>query len=165
MRTYESDNSEEYHRHGRVESRRIEVVSEGVSAQIKWPGISQICRITRTVEKYGKTTTSVSFAITSLPANKYSPEALLKLNRGHWSIENKSHWVRDSTLGEDRSTIRTLGIPQVFSAFRNTTLSLLKYAGFKNMVEGMEVFAEQKYRAIELIRTKKLYQSELNGPG
>jgi len=43
--------------------------------------------------------------ITSLSPAKADPERLLNLAREHWSIENKSHYVRDVTFDEDQSQI------------------------------------------------------------
>jgi hypothetical protein len=62
-----------------------------------------------------------------------TPERLLALVRGHWQIENKSHWVRDMTFDEDRSQVRSGNIPQVMAALRNTTSGLLRCAGYTNM--------------------------------
>lgn len=42
--------------------------------------------------------------------------------RGHWSIENKVHWVRDVTYDEDRSQTRTGTGPQVMAALRNAAI-------------------------------------------
>ena len=35
--------------------------------------------------------------------------------RGHWGIENRLHWVRDVTVAEDASRIRTDGIPEAMA--------------------------------------------------
>jgi len=37
----------------------------------------------------------------------HGPANLAAYARGHWSVENKSHYVRDVTFGEDLSQIRT----------------------------------------------------------
>ncbi|MGQ0508927.1 MAG: transposase, partial [Myxococcaceae bacterium] len=34
------------------------------------------------------------------------PRRLLELARGHWTIENRLHWVLDVTVDEDRSQVR-----------------------------------------------------------
>jgi predicted transposase YbfD/YdcC len=39
-------------------------------------------------------------------------------NRGHWSIENREHYVRDVTFDEDRSQVRTGSSPQIMAAMR-----------------------------------------------
>ena len=46
--------------------------------------------------------------------------------RGHWSVENRSHYVRDVTMGEDASRIRKRSGPEVMAAFRNATIGLLR---------------------------------------
>src|SRR5207248_11721659 len=80
---------------------------------------------TRTVTKAGKTSTEVVYLITTLTASKASPERLLDLNRGHWSIENRTHYVRDVTFGEDRSRLPTGNAPQILAAFRNLAITLI----------------------------------------
>ena len=43
--------------------------------------------------------------------------------RGHWGIESV-HYVRDVTLGEDASTVRTGHTPQNLAALRNVVIGL-----------------------------------------
>jgi hypothetical protein len=50
--------------------------------------------------------------------------ALLGDVRGHWTIENRLHWVRDVTLGEDASQVRSGSAPQIIAALRNTVIAL-----------------------------------------
>ena len=54
------------------------------------------------------------------------PAQLAAWIRGHWSIENKVHWVRDVTYDEDRSQIRTGTGPQVMAALRNAAIGALR---------------------------------------
>lgn len=67
-----------------------------------------MARVERIVQqvKSGKTRQEVVYLITSLSPEQASPKRLLSLNRGHWEIENRLHWVRDVTFGEDLSQIR-----------------------------------------------------------
>ena len=44
--------------------------------------------------------------------------------RGHWGIENSDHHVRDVTLGEDQSRIRTN--PHIFAKLRSFALNILR---------------------------------------
>jgi len=44
--------------------------------------------------------------------------------RGHWTIENTSHYTRDVTMGEDASRIRSN--PGVFARLRSFAYNLLK---------------------------------------
>ena len=66
------------------------------------------------------------YLITSLSVDKASPERLLALNRGHWGIENRLHWVRDVTFAEDHSQIRTGAGPQMMALLRNLAISLVR---------------------------------------
>lgn len=51
---------------------------------------------------------------------------MLALNRGHWHIENRLHWVRDVTFDEDRCQVRKGHGPQVLASFRNFIIGLLR---------------------------------------
>jgi predicted transposase YbfD/YdcC len=44
--------------------------------------------------------------------------------RGHWTLENPIHYVRDVTFGEDRSTARTGHIVQNLATLRNLVIGL-----------------------------------------
>jgi hypothetical protein len=57
--------------------------------------------------------------------------------RGHWSIENRSHYVRDVTFGEDASRIRKGSGPQIMASLRNAAIGLLRTAGVTNIAEGL----------------------------
>ena len=71
--------------------------------------------------------------ITSLSTDKASPSRLLEIVRGHWSIENGLHYVRDVTFDEDRSQVRKKAGPQVMASLRNLAISLLRLAGATNI--------------------------------
>jgi hypothetical protein len=68
------------------------------------------------------------YAITDLRVHQAKPAQLATAIRGHWSIENKLHWVRDVTY-EDCSQIRTGIGPQVKAALRNAAINVLRLAG------------------------------------
>lgn len=66
---------------------------------------------------------------------------MLDLSRGHWSIENRLHWVRDVTFDEDRSQVRKFAGPQVMASIRNLAISLLRMAGAKNIAQALRYCA------------------------
>lgn len=119
---------------------------------LRWPGVEQVCRIERRRITAGKESREVVHAITSLSRRRAGPEALLRLSRGHWGIENRLHCVRDVTLREDACRVRTGSAPQVLAAVRNTALTLLRRLGFTNIVEGLEHFMEHRAHAVRLVR-------------
>ena len=55
--------------------------------------------------------------------------------RGYWGVENKVHYVRDVTFGEDKSRIRTFPLPQISAIARNLAINLYRNAGFSNMAQ------------------------------
>jgi predicted transposase YbfD/YdcC len=114
--------------HGRVESRSI-----GVSWELKgysdWPGLDQVFQIRRRWQSKGEWHEEVRYGVSSLPATIGIPQRLFKLKRGHWTIENGLHSVKDVTMGEDRSTVHADNGPKIMAALRNSALSLLRRAG------------------------------------
>ncbi len=55
--------------------------------------------------------------------------------RLHWHIENKNHYVRDVTLGEDASRIRKN--PGIFARLRSFALNLLRKNNITNVKEAL----------------------------
>jgi hypothetical protein len=91
----------------------------------RWPGLKQGFELTRQRTVKGVTTVEVIYGITSLRPEEANAQRLLGLTRGHWGIENKLHYVRDVTLGEDGCRVRTGSAPQVLAAVRNAVIHLL----------------------------------------
>lgn len=73
--------------------------------------------------------------------------------RGHWSIENKLHWVRDVDYDEDRCQIRVGAGPQVMATLRNTAISLLRLDGHTSIAAAHRHHARDYHRPIELLLT------------
>jgi hypothetical protein len=82
-------------------------------------------------------TEEIDYAITSVPRDLADASTLLAWWRGHWGIENRLHWVRDVTLGEDASRIRTGSAPQLMAALRNAGISLLRILGVTNIAAAL----------------------------
>ncbi len=89
--------------------------------------------------------------MTSLSAQSADPQRLLDLLRAHWHIENKSHYVRDVTFDEDRSTVRAGALPQVLAACRNLAIGLLRCAGEPNIAAATRRCAAQPWWALALL--------------
>ena len=97
---------------GRIECRKIRSTTRLRGYLDEWPGIEQVCKIDRRIERAGSVTCETALIITSLSSEKAKSHDLLRLNRDHWRIENSYHWVLDAVLGEDRSKGRTGALPQ-----------------------------------------------------
>jgi predicted transposase YbfD/YdcC len=116
--------------HGRLEVREIRVSSE-LAEYVNWPYAQQVFELTRSWTKKGVTKQETKRGITSLPQPAASAARVLALKRGHWRIENRLHYVKDVTLGEDRSLVHCGHGALVLATLRNTALSLLRRAGYQ----------------------------------
>lgn len=138
--------------HGRIETRNL-TTSEALVGYSDWPGMAQVFEVGRQVifKKTGKERVEVVYGVTSLSPERADPGRLLELVRGHWSIENKSHWVRDVTFDEDRSQVRSGHIPEFMAAMRNTAIGLLRAAGHMNIAKACRQMAAQPAKALALL--------------
>lgn len=115
--------------HGRHERRTLKVTA--VAAGLRFPHAARAIQIVRrrkplTGRKWSSETV---YAVTSLTAAQARPDQLAEALRGHWAIEDRLHWVRDVTYGEDLSQVRTSSGPRVMATLRNLALSILRLAG------------------------------------
>lgn len=94
----------------------------------------------------------VVFLITSLGPEQAGAAELLQLVRRHWEIENRLHWVRDVSCGEDACRTRTGEAPEILSALRNTVLALIRATGVPSIVEAFRSYAARAQEAVERIR-------------
>ena len=116
-----------------------------------WPGLAQVFKVERQRTIRGQTTTEVAYGVTSLDRSKADAIELLKLSRGHWSIENRLFHIRDVTLGEDACRVRSGHAPQNLSTIRNTILHLLHAAGYKNKAAALRRHAAHPTQALALL--------------
>jgi predicted transposase YbfD/YdcC len=136
--------------HGRVEIRSLRVSSE-LKGYSDWPGLEQVFEIRRRWQSKGQWHEAVRYGVTSLPARIALPERLLKLKRGHWIIENGLHYVKDVTMGEDKSTVHADNGPQIMAALRNTALSLLRRAGCSTIAARMRYHSTHPQAALGVL--------------
>ena len=118
-----------------------------------WAGVGQVFRLERTVLKQGVWHTTLVYGLTSLSPTQASPERLLGLDKGHWGIENRLHYRRDVTLGEDHSQVRSGCAPQVLAALNNTVLALMDFLHVPNVPNQMR-FYQAHPRALRLLLVK-----------
>lgn len=140
--------------HGsRYEERRLwasPALNAYLADLLDWPDLQQVLRLERVCVEHGATTRQVRYLMTSLPPS-VPPARLLTLARGHWAIENRLHYVRDVTCGEDASTIRRGSAPEVMAALRSTHLALLRLAGWRNIAEAHRYYAWSPGTALRLL--------------
>jgi predicted transposase YbfD/YdcC len=119
-----------------------------------WPGLAQVFRLTRERTAAGKKTTEIAYGITSLPRERGDAQRLLSLSRGHWGIENRLHYVRDVTMGEDACRVRKGSAPQILAAVRNVALHILSGVKPKNIAASIRHLAAKPFKAVRLVCPK-----------
>lgn len=125
---------------------------------LAWPGVAQVLRLQRVVQWTDRATaqprirTEVAYAVTSLPPERGSAAALLGRWRAHWHIENRLHWVRDVTLGEDASAIHLGQAPLVVALLRTAVLALLPSAGAPSLAAAQRDLTLHPTAVLDLFR-------------
>ncbi|MCR4304133.1 MAG: ISAs1 family transposase [Gallionella sp.] len=112
--------------HGRIETRRI-WCSTAINAYIDFPHVGQVFLIEReSIQKRtGEYSREIALGLTSRTPQEASPQRVLAVNRGHWSIESV-HYIIDWNYDEDRSRIRTGFGPENVSRLRRFAVGILK---------------------------------------
>ncbi len=108
---------------------------------LDWPDVGQVCRMVRETTRNGEETTEVQYALSSARRDRADAERLSTWWRGQWRIENSLHWVRDVTLGEDASRIRTGDAPQNMAAIRNAIISCFHVEKIENIAATLREYA------------------------
>jgi predicted transposase YbfD/YdcC len=126
--------------HNRIECRSTAVFTHPLFRDAdKWRLVDAVVKVdrkrwsfdTKSNDWKSSHETSYYIATTILDA-----ETFCRAIRNHWGIENSDHYVRDVTLGEDKSRIRTN--PHIFAKLRSFALNILRTNHVKNI--GLELF-------------------------
>lgn len=119
--------------HGRIEKRR-HVVSHDVGwlfsdrrypDEPRLPGLATLGMVEATTEREGRTSTVRRYYVSSavLTAERFAAAV-----RQHWHIENRLHWVLDTTFDEDRARNRRDHGPENLAVLRKLALNVLRSA-------------------------------------
>jgi len=138
--------------HGRLELRTLECSTAGADYLV-WPGIAQIVRRTceRTIIKTGKHSVEVSYGLTNLSRDAARAAQLEAFWRGHSPIENRKHYVRDVTLGEDQGQAYCGSTPQALASLRNALIDLMRQHGWMNVADALRHYGASVPRVLALI--------------
>ena len=111
--------------HGRLETRKIRVVSDlnWLQERHHWPHLKSIIEIESTREIGDKISCEKRYYISSLDDN---PANLLHAIRSHWAIENSLHWTLDMTFSEDQNRSRKKHSAANFAIIRHAALNLIR---------------------------------------
>jgi predicted transposase YbfD/YdcC len=94
-----------------------------------------------------------ALVITSRSTDEMTAAELNRNVRNHWGIENKSHYVRDTTYLEDHGQAWTGEGPQALASLRNLSISLLRLKGVKTIKETIQEINRDRMRAVRYMTT------------
>jgi predicted transposase YbfD/YdcC len=124
--------------HGRIETRKIWTTTE-LNDYLDFPHVGQAFVIERhcTEKKTGETSLEIAYGLTSRTPAQADPQRVLKVNRGHWTIENSCHYILDWNYDEDRSRIRTGHGPENITRLRRFAIGVIKSQGARSVAQKM----------------------------
>ena len=96
------------------------------------------------------------YGLTNLPRKKANASRLLALQHAHWRIENRLHYRRDVTLGEDACQVRMSGAPQALAALNGGVLALMDWLQVFNVASQMRHLCAHPEDALQLLFCKLL---------
>ena len=128
-------------------------MSTALNDSLTFPHVGQVFCLERTVThvKPQRVSHEVVVGLTSRGPDRATPQDLLRFVRGHWTIENNVHWVRDTAWREDASKIRTGAAPRIMASLRNAVLGVLALKGQRKITETLRRMAWKADRAIALV--------------
>ncbi|MEK7432432.1 MAG: ISAs1 family transposase [Cyanobacteriota bacterium] len=138
--------------HGRIETRKITITES--KDIIEFEGVQQVFMVERWIKRNGKETYEKIFGLSSLSKAKADAKSIFSMLRSHWSIENRSHWVRDVTYDEDRSQVKDSKIAEFMALFRNIAIGLIRFDGFVNISKANKFYASNPILALPLLTMK-----------
>jgi len=139
QRPFDSHKTVDRRRHGRQEHRHVEVFDTAGQLDASWQAlIGCVARVSRLT--YTKDTRSGLWPtreeVGYYPCQtRHDAKFLASAIRAHWGIENRAHYVRDVTLGEDASRIRAR--PGVMARIRSLALNILRANGVQNISQAL----------------------------
>ncbi|MFF1478087.1 hypothetical protein ACFVYD_11010 [Streptomyces sp. NPDC058301] len=106
----------------------------------------------RTTLKTGKVTRETVYAVTDMPSHQARPTRLNKIARSHWGIESVHH-IRDVTLAEDASKIRSGHGSATMATFRNLAVNTLRSAGHRSIAAALQEVSYAPFsRPLDLLK-------------
>ena len=138
--------------HGRLETRRLRCGNAHIE-DVDWPSVQQVVRreCERIVLKTGKRSCEVTYAMVSMTPAQAGAATIERLWRGHWTIENQTHYVRDVTFGEDAGHAAQGNTAHALAALRNGLLTLFRSVHWRSIPDALAHYGASVARAFALI--------------
>jgi predicted transposase YbfD/YdcC len=138
--------------HGRLETRSLKCGNAHIE-DVDWPDVQQVVRreCERLILKSGKRTSEVTYGLVSMRVEEAGAAEIERLWRGHWTIENSLHYVRDVTFGEDAGHAAQGSTAHALAALRNGLLKLIRHGQWRSVPDALAYFGASVAHAFALI--------------
>lgn len=126
--------------HGRNIERSLSVFAAPTHLLAKWTGLKSVIIVNRTGTRGQKPFAETVYYLSSqiLPAVTF-----INLIRSHWSIENRLHWVKDVTFGEDYPPRLGGYAPVNWAIFFSWIVTLVRRRGERTVPQALRLWANQ----------------------
>ncbi len=94
-----------------------------------------------------------ALVLTSRKAEEMTAADVNRHTRGHWGIENKSHYIRDTAWREDASQSYAGNGPHALASLRNLAIGLFRIKGVNTIKETTELVSRDRMRALQFMAT------------
>jgi predicted transposase YbfD/YdcC len=113
-------------------------------------------RSTRIEKKSGRQSIEDRYYLSSQESKERTPENWINLSRSHWAgVENRNHWRRDASLGEDRTRLQNAFALINLALLRSVNLRLISSENCDDWLPAQkERLAAHPGSALELLREK-----------
>jgi len=111
---------------GRKEKMTIKTYKTNEYIQKNWPKAQALVVVKR--ERVIKKSKAISYSYYLSSISVKAKEFAVGI-RHHWGIENRLHYVKDVTLKEDESKIRSGNAPAILSLIRNLVINIARTNG------------------------------------
>ena len=146
--------------HGRIETRKIWTTSD-LNGYLSFPHVGQVFAIEREFEnkRTGKISKELVYGITSRKKTDADASKILKVIRGHWSIENSCHYILDWNYDEDRCRIRTGYGPENMTRLRRFSISVIKSKKVYSVAQKMRELSFNVRAVFDYLKMTKRFQT------
>jgi len=122
--------------HGRIERRTVSICTNLANIP-EWVGLKTIIRVEsqRTLIRGNYFVEQPTHTRYYLASFSDTVSGFATRIRSYWGVENKVHYVRDVTQGEDKSRIRTSPLINTWVVARNFAINLYRSNLFDNMAQ------------------------------
>jgi len=140
----------EERKRGRNEIREVEIYEPVKNMPEGWESINTIIRVVRERTIKGEIQKEESYYISSLSSKKAKEFA--NGIRGHWSIENRLHWVKDVMQNEDKSGIKKNNGVEVLSIFKTISINITRELGYDSIKYFQDYYICNVHKLVNFFR-------------